>query len=64
MLLNFFKALAHESRLRLIGFVAEREHSVQELATRMALKEPTVSHHLALLREVGLVSLRQDGTTH
>jgi len=64
MLLNFFKALAHESRLRLLGFVAEREHSVQELAARSALKEPTVSHHLAMLREVGLVSLRQDGTTH
>jgi hypothetical protein len=64
MLLNFFKALAHESRLRLLGFVAEREHNVQELAVRMALKEPTVSHHLALLRDVGLVSMRQDGTTH
>jgi len=64
MLLNFFKALAHESRLRLLGLVAEREHNVQDLAARMALKEPTVSHHLALLREVGLVSMRQDGTTH
>ena len=64
MLLNFFKALAHESRLRLLGFVAEREHNVQELAARMALKEPTVSHHLALLRDVGLVSMRQEGTTH
>ena len=64
MLLNFFKALAHESRLRLLGFVAEREHNVQELAARMALKEPTVSHHLALLRDVGLVSMRQDGTMH
>ncbi len=64
LLLNFFKALAHESRLRLLAFVSEREHSVQELAKRMALKEPTVSHHLALLREVGLVDLRLDGTTH
>ena len=63
-MLNFFKALAHESRLRLLGFVAEREHNVHELAARIALKEPTVSHHLALLRDVGLVSMRQDGTTH
>ena len=64
MLLNFFKALAHESRLRLLGLVAEQELSVQELAARMALKEPTVSHHLGLLKDVGLVSMRQDGTTH
>ena len=45
MLLQFFKALAHESRLRLLGLVATREHSVQELAALVALKEPTVSHH-------------------
>jgi biotin operon repressor len=64
MLLQFFKALAHESRLRLLGLVAAREHSVQELAQLMGLKEPTVSHHLAMLREAGLVRLRQDKNTH
>lgn len=64
MLLQFFKALAHESRLRLLGLLAAREYSVQELAASVALKEPTVSHHLAMLREAGLVSLRQDGNTH
>jgi biotin operon repressor len=64
MLLQFFKALAHESRLRLLGLVAAREHSVQQLAELLALKEPTVSHHMAMLREAGLVRLRQDGNTH
>ena len=64
MLLQFFKALAHESRLRLLGLVAAREHSVQQLAELLALKEPTVSHHLAMLREAGLVRLRQEGNTH
>jgi len=64
MLLNFFKALAHESRLRLVGLLAAREHSVQALSTALALKEPTISHHLAMLREIGLIRLRQDGNTH
>lgn len=64
MLLQFFKALAHESRLRLLGLLAAREHNVQDLATQLSLKEPTVSHHLAMLREAGLVRLRQDGNTH
>jgi biotin operon repressor len=64
MVLQFLKALAHESRLRLLGLLATREHSVQELAAGVALKEPTVSHHLAMLREAGLVTLRQDGNTH
>ena len=63
-LLQFFKALAHESRLKLLGLVAQREHSVQELAALVGLKEPTVSHHLAMLKKLGLVSQRQDANTH
>ncbi len=62
-LLAFFKAMADESRLRIVGFLAVRERSVQELAELLALKEPTVSHHLAVLRGIGLVSARPDGTT-
>jgi len=63
-LLAFFKALAHESRLRLLGLVAQREHSVQELASALGITEPTASHHLAMLRELGVVSRRTDGNTH
>jgi hypothetical protein len=63
-LLQFFKALAHESRLKLLGLVAQREHSVQELAALVGLKEPTVSHHLAMLKALGLVSQRQDANIH
>jgi hypothetical protein len=63
-LLQFFKALAHESRLKLLGLVAQREHSVQELAALVGLKEPTVSHHLTMLKSLGLVSQRQDANTH
>lgn len=63
-LLAFFKALAHESRLKLLGLVAQREHSVQELAVAVGITEPTASHHLAMLRELGLVSRRTDGNTH
>ena len=63
-LLLFFKALANDSRLRLLGLVAQREHSVQELAERLGLTEPTASHHLALLKRIGLVRMRPDGNTH
>ena len=59
-----FKALADESRLKIIGLLATRERSVEELATGLKLKPPTVSHHLATLREIGLVSMRPEGTTH
>jgi hypothetical protein len=63
-LLRFFKALAHESRLRLLGFLAQQPRTVQELADLLGLTEPTTSHHLALLREAGLVSLRVEGNLH
>jgi DNA-binding transcriptional ArsR family regulator len=63
-LLTFFKALANDSRLQILGMVAQREHNVQELARRLNLTEPTASHHLALLRRTGLVTLRADGNTH
>jgi hypothetical protein len=62
--LRFFKALAHESRLRLLGFLAQRARTVQELASLLGLTEPTTSHHLGLLREAGLVSLRVEGNLH
>lgn len=62
--LEFFKALAHESRLKILGLTAQRAHSVQELARETGLSEPTASHHVAILRETGLVSARIDGTTH
>jgi hypothetical protein len=63
-LLTMFKALADESRLKIIGLLATRERSVDELATTLKLKPPTVSHHLATLREIGLVGMEAAGTTH
>ena len=63
-LLSFFKAMANESRLRIVGLLAERERSVQELAELLELKEPTVSHHLAVLKGIGVVTARAEGVTH
>jgi biotin operon repressor len=61
--LEFFRALADRSRLRIVGLLAAREYSVQELARALGLREPTVSHHLAILKTVGLASVRSEGTT-
>lgn len=63
-LLRFFKALANESRLKMVGLLAARECSVEELAAFLQLKEPTVSHHLSILKELNLVQLRPEGNTH
>src|SRR5438270_7538446 len=63
-LLQFFKALGDENRLKLLGILANREQSVEELAAQLQLKTPTVSHHLAKLKELDLVSMRSEGNTH
>jgi predicted transcriptional regulator len=64
ILLRFFKALADESRLKILGIVANQECSVEELAALLQLKEPTVSHHLSRLKELNLVRMRTDGNAH
>jgi DNA-binding transcriptional ArsR family regulator len=64
-ILSFFKALSDESRLKIVGsLAAKEERSVEELAALLDLRAPTVSHHLAKLKEVGLVTMRSEATTH
>jgi len=54
-LVTFFKALADSNRLKIVGLLAEKSYSVEELAELLKLKPSTVSHHLSRLSEVGLV---------
>lgn len=63
-LLQFFKVLADENRLKMLGLLANEEKSVEELAALLQLRAPTVSHHLARLKELDLVGMRSDGNTH
>jgi DNA-binding transcriptional ArsR family regulator len=60
-LLQFFKVLGNESRLKILGLLANQERSVGELAEHLGLREPTVSHHLAVMKELGLVDVRAEG---
>lgn len=58
---DFLKALAHESRLMILCFLADGEKSVSQLEQLLNLRQPTVSQQLARLRADGLVSTRRDG---
>ena len=60
-LLQFFKVLGNESRLKILGLLANDERSVGELAILLKLREPTVSHHLAAMKELGLVDVKANG---
>ncbi len=63
-LLRFFKIMGDESRLKIVGILANQECSVEELAALLQLKEPTVSHHLSKLKQLNLVTMRPEGNTH
>ena len=59
-LVTFFKALADSNRLKIIGLLAEKSYSVEELAALLKLKPSTVSHHLSRLTKAGLVSMTSE----
>jgi biotin operon repressor len=60
-MLAFFKALADANRLKIVGLLAQRPYSGEELAALLGLKPSTISHHLSRLAQVGLVSARAEG---
>jgi DNA-binding transcriptional ArsR family regulator len=47
-------------RRQILGLLLEGEHLVGELADELGLRQPTVSKHLRIMREVGLVEVRVD----
>lgn len=56
------KAMAHPSRLLILEALAEREWCVCELTELVGADQSTVSKHLAVLKQAGLVEDRKEGT--
>src|SRR3954451_3605371 len=59
-----FDALADPTRRRILDFLRERPRLVGELVDLLEMSQPGVSKHLRVLREAGLVSVRQDAQRH
>ena len=58
---RLLRTLSDPTRLRLLGVLQQGEQNVSGLCRRLDLPQPTISHHLGLLRSAGLVSNRRDG---
>lgn len=56
-----FNAVAEPRRRHILEFIAAEERSVGEIADALDLEQPSVSKHLQVLRNVGLVTGRRDG---
>jgi ArsR family transcriptional regulator len=59
---RIMKALAHPSRLMMVDELSRGERCVCELTEMVGADISTVSKHLSLLREAGIVDSRKDGT--
>ena len=57
----FAKAIADETRQKIMSECCCCWISVGDMASKLDVTQPTVSHHLAILRDAGLVSLREEG---
>ncbi|RMG41677.1 MAG: methyltransferase domain-containing protein, partial [Candidatus Dadabacteria bacterium] len=61
-IIETYKALADESRLRLVHCLSQGMFNVQELTSVLGLGQSTVSHHLKILHQAGIATSRREGT--
>jgi DNA-binding transcriptional ArsR family regulator len=60
---EFFRALAHPIRIRILEILCDGDRSVQELQDELKVDQPLVSQQLAVLRGKNIVTSRKLGTT-
>ena len=58
--MDVFEALADPTRREIIAMLAAGERNAGDIAGRFAMRGPSVSRHLKVLRESGMISFRQD----
>ena len=58
---DFCKALADETRQAILQLLVEGEKCVSDLVEQFDMSQPTISHHLNILKSLGLVSRRKEG---
>ncbi|XZF75333.1 metalloregulator ArsR/SmtB family transcription factor [Bacillus sp. AL-1R] len=62
-IVDFHKALGDLTRVRIIALLQQGHLSGQEIANKLNLKPPTITHHMSKLREVGLIKERREKNT-
>src|SRR5688572_26667704 len=60
-LVGLFRILSDKTRLKILMLLAKGERNVTSLCDELALPQPTVSHHLGLLRMSNLIGNRRSG---
>jgi ArsR family transcriptional regulator len=60
-LVKIFKALADKTRQDIMELLVEDEMNVTDICSEFNISQPTVSHHLHILKNCDLVAARKDG---
>jgi DNA-binding transcriptional ArsR family regulator len=60
---QFFRALAHPIRIKILEILVRGERSVQELQEALTLEQPVVSQQLAVLRNQNIVTAHKEGVS-
>jgi len=60
---EFFKALAHPTRIRILELLREGEKSAGEIMVALGTEQSNLSQHLAVLRHRNILSARKEGTS-
>ncbi|MEW6619088.1 MAG: metalloregulator ArsR/SmtB family transcription factor [bacterium] len=58
---NFFKALSDETRVHILKMLEEKEMCVSDIGEAFEVSQPTISHHLDILKRAGLVKSKRKG---
>jgi DNA-binding transcriptional ArsR family regulator len=58
---DVFNAVAEPRRREILNYLALREHPVGDIVTTLRIEQPSVSKHLRVLLDTGLVHVRRDG---
>jgi DNA-binding transcriptional ArsR family regulator len=58
---EFCKALADDTRQQILGLLKEGEMCVSDIVAAFDMSQPTISHHLGVLKQFGLVTSRKEG---
>jgi len=59
---ELLKALGHPERLAIALLVYEQEMCVKDLVNILGISQPKVSQHVGLMKELGILSFRKEGT--
>jgi DNA-binding transcriptional ArsR family regulator len=61
--MDVYEALADPTRRAIVSMLAERERNAGDIADRFPIAGPSISRHLKVLRESGVISYRQQATS-